>query len=182
MLSENPVLSGSGPVEVSPLQAQIEQFLYREAELLDERRYTEWYELLADDIHYWMPVRTNRYVREKDQEFSAPDEVATYDEDKDSLGRRVKRLGTGLAWAEEPPSRTRRLITNVQVRPAEEEGELEVVSYFLLYRNRLETETELFAGRRDDLLRRVGDGWQIARRRIALDQAVILAKNISLFF
>jgi 3-phenylpropionate/cinnamic acid dioxygenase small subunit len=129
-----------------------------------------------------MPTRTNRYLREKDREFSRPDEVATYDEDKESLGRRVKRLGTGLAWAEEPPSRTRRLITNVQVRPGGADGEYEVVSYFLLYRNRLETETELFAGRRDDLLRRVEGGWRIARRTISLDQAVILAKNISLFF
>lgn len=53
---------------------------------------------------------------------------------------------------------------------------------FLTYRNRIETETDIFVGRRRDVLRRVGDQWKIARREIYLAQNVLLAKNLSLFF
>ena len=60
--------------------------------------------------------------------------------------------------------------------------EYDVTSSFLLYRTRLETDLNLFAGRREDVLRRTRDGWRIARRKILLDQNVVLAKNLSVFF
>jgi 3-phenylpropionate/cinnamic acid dioxygenase small subunit len=94
----------------------------------------------------------------------------------------VKRLDTGMAWAEDPPSRTRHLVTNVQITPRPQAGEYDVCSAFLCYRTRLETDVNIFAGRRDDVLRRTPSGWQIARRRILLDQNVVLAKNLSIFF
>jgi len=168
---------------VSPeLQHEIEQFLYQEAALLDEGKFHEWLTILADDIHYWMPTRYNRSRRERELEFSKPNEIALFDEDKASLKMRVKRLDTGMAWAEDPPSRTRHLVTNVQVRPREEGPEYDVSSNFLLYRTRLETDLNVFAGRREDVLRPTRDGWQIAKRTILLDQSVVLAKNLSVFF
>jgi 3-phenylpropionate/cinnamic acid dioxygenase small subunit len=87
-----------------------------------------------------------------------------------------------MAWAEDPPSRTRHLVTNVQVRRRSASDEFDVTSSFLLYRTRLETDLNLFAGRREDMLRKTGEGWRIARRKILLDQNVVLAKNLSVFF
>jgi 3-phenylpropionate/cinnamic acid dioxygenase small subunit len=164
------------------VQHEVEQFLYFEARLLDERRFTEWWELFTDDIHYWMPVRYNRQFRELDKETGRPGELAHFEEDKLSLYQRVYRLGTAMAWAEDPPSRTRHLISNVWARPTATESELDVQSAFIVYRNRGDYEVDIWAGRRDDVIRRVDGCWQIARREILIDQATILSKNLSVFF
>jgi len=164
------------------LQQEIEQFLYLEAALLDDGEFHDWLGLFAEDIHYWMPTRYNRTRRERDRDSSQPNEIAFFDEDLASLKMRVKRLDTGLAWAEDPPSRTRHLVTNVRIRPRDTNGEYDVVSNFLLYRTRLETDLNIFAGERQDVLRKMAAGWRIARRKILLDQNVVLAKNLSVFF
>jgi len=164
------------------LQHEIEQFLYVEAAYLDDGNFHEWLALMADDVHYWMPTRYNRTRRERHLDTSSETELAFFDEDKASLAMRIKRLDTGMAWAEDPPSRTRHLVTNVQVRPRAVDGEYDVVSAFLLYRTRLETDQNIFAGRREDVLRKTADGWKIARRKIVLDQNVVLAKNLSVLF
>ena len=164
------------------VQHEIEQFLYFEARLLDERRFREWWQLFTDDVHYWMPVRYNRQFRELDKETGRPGELAHFEEDKLSLYQRVYRLGTAMAWAEDPPSRTRHLISNVWARPADTENELYVQSAFIVYRNRGDYEVDIWAGRRDDVIRRVDGCLQIARREILLDQATILSKNLSVFF
>lgn len=164
------------------LQFEIEQFLYLEAAILDERRYTDWLELLTDDCIYYMPTRYNRTRREMQHEFSHADEVAHFDDDKASLRVRVKRLLTGQAWAEDPPSRTRHMVTNVRI-DAPVANELRVCCNFLVNRSRLERDVETFVGARIDTLR-AAEGtpaWRIARREIYLDQTVLLAKNISIF-
>jgi 3-phenylpropionate/cinnamic acid dioxygenase small subunit len=73
------------------------------------------------------------------------------------------------------------MVSNVQVLRATP-AEVEVKSRFLVYRNRVETETDLLVGKREDLLRRVEGGLRLARRRIVLDQSVLLAKNLTFFF
>jgi biphenyl 2,3-dioxygenase beta subunit len=174
----------SSAAPVTPeLQQEIEQFLYRESRILDDRRYEKWYALLADDLHYFMPTRYNRLKREADKEFSAPDEAAFFDEDKRSIAMRIRRLNTGLAWAEDPPSRTRHMVSNVVIRPIAND-EYEVDCYYLLYRSRLEREVEIFVGMRHDVLRRADNpgGFQVARRTIILDQSTLLARNLSFFF
>jgi 3-phenylpropionate/cinnamic acid dioxygenase small subunit len=60
--------------------------------------------------------------------------------------------------------------------------EIDVGSRFIVYQNRVETETYLFAGKRNDVLRRDGDNWLLAKREILLDQSVLLAKNLTVFF
>src|SRR3984885_850515 len=117
---------------------EVEQFLYREARLLDERRFNEWLALLTDDIHYWVGARSNRYPRRSkaisildperyvEDDMPKADELAILDEDRQTLGMRVERLDTGMAWAEDPPSRTRHLITNIEVAPGSEPLELQV--------------------------------------------------------
>ncbi|MEV7977910.1 3-phenylpropionate/cinnamic acid dioxygenase subunit beta [Streptomyces sp. NPDC086519] len=169
---------------------EVEQFYYEEAALLDDGRYADWLDLLADDLDYWMPTRTNRLRRQQALSVAARGEAAFYDETKESLAWRIRRFDSGMAWAEDPPSRTRHLVTNVMVRhvdPADHHGftedDLWVRSAFLVYRNRLEREENVFAGGRTDILRRTGDGGlQVARRTILLDQNILQAKNISTFF
>lgn len=166
------------------LQQEIEQFLYAEAALLDARDFDTWYGLLADDLRYVVPTRRTTLKREQERELSAPDEAALFDEDKASMGLRMRRLASGMAWAEEPPSRTRHLVGNVRIHPAERDGEYRVESAFLLYRSRLERDVDIFVGRREDVLR-VADtpyGYLIARRTVVLDQSTVLAANLSVFF
>jgi len=166
------------------LKEEIEAFLYREAELLDERRYEAWLDLFTDDAHYFMPMRRNVPHDEPEREFTrAGTDVSWFDEGKDTLTRRVRQILTGVHWAEEPPSRTCHLVSNIQVAAAAPApAEVIVKSRFLVYRNRVETETDVLVGRREDVLRRVNGGWKIARRRIVLDQNVLLAKNLTVFF
>jgi 3-phenylpropionate/cinnamic acid dioxygenase small subunit len=160
----------------------IEEFLYAEAELLDERRFTEWLDLLTDDVRYWMPMRRNVKHGEQERENTREQQdMNWFDEGKTTLTQRVQQILTGVHWAEEPLSRVCHMISNVQlvhVAPAE----VTVKSRFLLYRNRLQDETDFFVGKRQDVLRRVEDQWKIARRKILLDQNVLLAKNLTVFF
>ena len=173
---------------------EVEQFLYREARLLDDRRFHEWLQLFTDDVRYFMAGRSNRYPKSSkaiaildagryvESDVTGDDELAILDEDKTTLAARVARLDTGMAWAEDPPSRTRHMISNVEVEPCESEAEVKVYCNFLVYRSRAETEEDFYVGARQDVLRRVGGAWKIARRRLVLDQAVLTAKNVSIFF
>jgi 3-phenylpropionate/cinnamic acid dioxygenase small subunit len=169
------------------LKQEIEDFLYREADLLDERRYDEWLALLAEDVRYWMPMRRNVKVDDLEREFTREGrDISWFDEGKETLTRRVRQIQTGIHWAEEPVSRISHLISNVQlveVNPSPTEpAEVSVRCRFLVYRNRVETETDILVGKREDLLRRTGAEWQIARRKILLDQNVLLSKNLTFFF
>jgi 3-phenylpropionate/cinnamic acid dioxygenase small subunit len=166
------------------LKEEVEQLLYREAELLDERRYEEWLDLLTDDVRYWMPMRRNVPAEAPALEFTREGlDVNWFDEGKDTLTRRVKQIRTGVHWAEQPPSRICHMVSNVQIVAADEtRAEIEVKSRFLIYRNRVETETDVLVGKREDVLRRVGHDWRIARRKIILDQSVLLVKNLTFFF
>ncbi len=173
---------------------EVEKFYFLEARLLDERRFREWLVLLAPDLRYWMSTRMNVYPRYSkslkildDANYSdetVPDEqsMVILDENLDSLTRRVVSMETGMAWAEDPPSRTRHCVTNVEVEQDATPDQLVVLSNFIVYKNRAETEADLFVGTRRDVLRRTEGGLRIAHRRIVLDQSVLLAKNISIFF
>jgi biphenyl 2,3-dioxygenase beta subunit len=163
------------------LQLEVEQFLFHEAQLVDDRHFDEWLELFTDDTHYWVPTRYN-LGRRQTRDSSTPDELAHFDDTKQTLGFRVARLRSGFAWAEQPPSRTRRLIGNVRIEPPASDSELEVRSNFILYCNRFETDVEIFAGERTDVLRRAEGDWAIASRTVLLDQTVILANSLSVFF
>ncbi len=116
------------------------------------------------------------------EEMADEDQLAILDETKETLAGRVARLETGMAWAEDPPSRTRHLITNIEIELGDAAPDLKAYSNFLVYRSRSETEQDFYVGARQDLLRRVDGGLKIARRRLILDQNVLLAKNVSIFF
>jgi len=169
------------------LSQEIAEFLYAEAELLDERRYDDWLTLLADDIRYWMPMRRNVKFGDTAREFTREGaDISWFDEGRETLTRRVRQIQTGIHWAEEPQSRIAHLVTNVQLLEATpsvaDAREVTAKCRFLIYRNRVETETDLLVGKREDTLRRADTSWLIARRKIILDQNVLLTKNLTFFF
>ncbi len=132
-------------------------------------------------------MRRNVKIGEPEREFTRADhDINWFDEGKDTLERRVKQIQTGIHWAEEPVSRISHMVANVQlleISPSlAEPAEILVKCRFLIYRNRVETETDILVGKREDRLRRAGDGWQLARRKIILDQSVLMSKNLTFFF
>lgn len=163
------------------LQYEVEQFLYAEAALLDARRYRDWLGLVAEDIHYWMPIRRTVTLADLDLEFTKPGEMAYFDDDRLLLETRVKKLEAGSAWSEDPPSRSRHFVSNVRILETAGD-EVTVEAAFQLWRSRLNSEQDHWFGRRVDVLRRVGDSLRLARRHIFLDQTVILAGNMSTIF
>jgi 3-phenylpropionate/cinnamic acid dioxygenase small subunit len=185
-------LMGSPPTKrgqrYHELKSEIEDFLYTEAELLDERRFEDWLDLLADDIVYFMPIRRNvKYGEHAEHENTVSGQgISWFDEDKWTLTKRVEQIKTVVHFAEEPLSRVCHMVSNIQlleVRPSfDAPSEVVVKSRFLIHQNRVEYETYLFIGKRTDVLRSVGGAWKIARREIVLDQNVLLAKNLSVFF
>jgi len=158
----------------------VQDFLVAEAALLDENRFEEWLALFTDDVEYYVPIRVSRKKPASD----IVEEIGYFDDTKQSLGLRVRRLGTDVAWAEDPPSFTRRFITNFRFEPrADEAAELRVKDYLLLYRSRHDRgKHDLLSGERTHLLRpRADGGWEIANRRVVLDQASLGTKNLGVF-
>jgi len=167
------------------LMREIEDFLYAEADLLDERDYSTWLDLFTEDVRYWMPIRKNVAFEDLARETTGPADIAWIDDDKLTLTKRVKQLLTGLHWAEEPVSRVSHVVSNIRlidsIQRLEEGASATVKSRFFVYRNRLETETDVLVGRREDLLRRVDGRLKIAHRKILIEQSTLLAKNLTVF-
>jgi len=167
------------------LVREVEDLFYMEADLLDGRRYEEWLDLFTDDVHYWMPLRKNVPWRDQSGDTSGEHEVGWFDDDKDTLAKRVKQLMTGIHWAEEPLSRVSHVVSNVRLVEKRESladgDEMPVTCRFFVYRNRLETETDFLVGRREDVVRRANGNLKIAKRKILLEQSVLMAKNLTVF-
>lgn len=170
------------------VKREIEEFLYDEANLLDDRHFKAWIDTLAEDLEYFMPMEYNVKAGEHaTRELTTRDkQMSWFNEGKWTLTKRAEQILTGVHWAEEPLSRVSRLVSNVQLTAmqANEAGELEVdvSSRFLTYQNRCEYEQYFFVGDRKDRMRRTADGWKLARREIRIHQNVLLAKNLSIFF
>jgi len=163
------------------LQYQVEQFLYDEAALLDAREYRAWLDVVAEDIHYWMPIRRTVTISDLDLEFTKPGEMAYFDDDRTLLEVRVKKLEAGSAWSEDPPSRSRHFVSNIRVLDAAGD-EVTVEACFQVSRYRLNSEGTSWSGRRVDVLRRADGGFKLCRRHLFLDQTVILSTNMSTIF
>ena len=168
------------PTRNQELWLELMDFYIREAWLLDERRLREWVDLFTEDVLYFMPRRKNVPRRESEREVSPLGDLAVLEEDKRYLEMRVARLDSGMAWAEDPPSRTRHLVGNLLV-DARDDGVVHAKTAFIVYRSHLETDQQIFAGSREDVLRPTNGGWKIAKRTIVLDANVLLDKNLSIF-
>jgi 3-phenylpropionate/cinnamic acid dioxygenase small subunit len=178
MATQGPAMA---PAARQALWFELMQFYIREAWLLDERQFKEWLDIFTDDVLYFMPRRKNVLRRELHREVTPLGDLAILEEDKRYLEMRVARLETGMAWAEDPPSRTRHLVGNLEATPLEN-GEVSARTAFLVSRSHLETDHQLLSGSREDVLRKKRNGtWQVARRTILLDANVLLDKNLSVF-
>src|SRR5262245_50696357 len=178
-----PASAEASTVSITAGQAlwlELMHFYIHEAWLLDERKLTEWLDLFTDDVLYFIPRRKNVLRREAHREVTPLGDLALIEDDRRYLEMRVARLETGMAWGEDPPSRTRHLIGNLTVEPRPS-GEVQAKTAFLVYRSHLETDHQLLAGSREDVLRQVDGAWKIAKRTILLDANVLLDKNLSIF-
>lgn len=159
---------------------RIEQFLFREARLLDHERWDDWLALMAQDIHYWMPTLENRRRADKNGPYG-PERGALYDDNLHDLKRRVTRFKQPSAWSEDPPTRHAHVVSGVEAYEGEKPGEYCVHSTFVNYRTRVDHDNYLLVGRREDVLRADGAGFRLARRKIVITQSVLLAKNLNTF-
>ena len=161
------------------LHLEAHRWLVDEAYLLDAQEYDEWLSRIADDVHYLMPVRVTTALGAG---YSTSPGMAHLDENKYSLSRRVARFATEHAWTEDPPSRLRHYVTNVRTFRTDKADEIIAESAVLLFRSRGDVgEAATVSAGREDLLRRTGTGWRLARRTIMLDESVIRMQNLAIF-
>ena len=161
---------------------EIEEFLYAEAEMLDSKKFSEWLEVLSDDIRYYSPVRYKVFEEDVREGNTAGYSGAIFDENKDRMSIRVTKLVRGRDVIERPASMIRRLVTNVRVKQ-EDENTFRVMSNFYITRNRADYQVDTYTGERTDLIRRTDNsyGWEIVDRCIMLDQTVHLGGGIGFF-
>jgi 3-phenylpropionate/cinnamic acid dioxygenase small subunit len=171
--------SREGLVRATPEQYySVTLFLIDEAELLDAGRYRDWLDFLTEDISYRMPVRVTAAHTLAD---SFLEDMDHFLEDRYSLEKRVQRFETDHAWTEDPPSRTRRFVTNIRVWNADD-GELLAKSYLLLFRSRGDMrQPDLVSVERTDVLHLTDGRLQIAERLIAVDESVLRTQNLAVF-
>jgi benzoate/toluate 1,2-dioxygenase beta subunit len=137
----------------------IEAFLFQEARFADENRYDEWFALWTEDIRYWVPVNIDEYD---------PDEhVSIIYDDRERLTDRIARLKSGGAWSQEPQSRMRRLISNIEIVQSDRPNECLVISNFALGELRRGREAVYFAQQKH-LLRSTAGGLRMASKTVLL--------------
>jgi ethylbenzene dioxygenase beta subunit len=162
------------------LQAQISEWLFHEAELLDDGFERKWLEeLVSRDIVYQLPLRQ---TVERARGAGWVEGTYHLDERYGSLESRVARNETAYAWAEDPPSRIRHFVTNVRAarRP---DGLIAVRSNLLIYRTRQDSVTpQMLSGERHDVLRPEDGALRLLERRVLLDLTAIGTHNLSIFF
>jgi 3-phenylpropionate/cinnamic acid dioxygenase small subunit len=165
------------PVIDHALLTRIERFLYQEAALLDQRDYASWWKILTEDIHYRVTAKVVREASMSNLEFSLMDETAV------EFKQRVDQISTPrLTHAENPPSTTRRFVSNVMAHYGSASNEFQVTSNLLVYRTTADAvEGSLYSGARDDTLRDVDGRFRLVNRVVHLDQAVMFGA-ISILF
>ena len=153
----NKPLNGADTVS----RAEVEDFLYAEADLLDSWKLDEWLTLLTEDAAYYVPPNDKPDADHRATLFTIADDMVR-------LRERVIRLKDPNCHAEYPPSRTRRMITNVRITGVEGEA-VAVAANFVVYRHRRGEPVREFIGRYRYRLRRTGGVLKIAERRAILD-------------
>ena len=137
---------------------QVEQFIYYEADLMDEHRYDEWLALWTDDALYWVPSGRD--------DIDPKREISLIYDDRVRLQVRITRLKSGFAHAQEPKSRMRRVVSNIVTKEAEN-GDIVVFSNFLLTELR-RGKQDTFAGRTIHRLRPDNGSFRLASKKVLL--------------
>jgi 3-phenylpropionate/cinnamic acid dioxygenase small subunit len=143
----------------APNPREIEAFLYKEARLADENRYDEWAALWTDDAIYWLPANSDDYDPHQ--------HISIIYDDRERLQDRVDRLKSGAAWAQEPRSRIRRVVSNIEIEPPADNGEISVSSNFVLGDLRRGLQAVYFA-RQVHRLRPSAEGLKLAYKKVML--------------
>jgi p-cumate 2,3-dioxygenase subunit beta len=151
----------AGPASGEITRAQVEDFLYREAALLDEWRLDDWLGLLTEDARYQVPSNDRPDADPASTLFTIADDISR-------IRARVTRLKDKNAHAEHPPSRTRRMIGNVRI-VAREGDELAVEANFVVFRFRRDERIREYVGRYRYRLRVGSGGLKIAKREALID-------------
>ena len=141
------------------MKEDVEAFLYREARLADENRYDEWTALWTDDAIYWVPANLDDY--------DPREHISLIYDDRERLQDRVDRLKSGAAWSQEPRSRVRRVVSNIEIEPPNEKGEITTSSNFVLGDLRRGVQAVYFA-RQIHRLRPTPQGLRLAYKKVML--------------
>jgi 3-phenylpropionate/cinnamic acid dioxygenase small subunit len=161
---------------------EIQKMLVEEAAVLDQPDYRRWLTFLTPDVRYWMPIRSTRAAGDTQSEFTKRGEPAFYDETFRDLESRVVKLESGWSWSEDPPSRTRRFVSNLRILETRSDTDVTAETNLMLYRARLDNRGDYWSARRVDELRCVDQSWKIAGRSIFIDHTVLSTNNLGVFF
>jgi p-cumate 2,3-dioxygenase beta subunit len=142
-------------------RAEVEDFLYYEAELLDSWKLDDWLALCTEDVGYYVPPNEKP---DADHRYT----LFTIADDPVRLRERIIRLKDPNCHAEYPPSRTRRMISNVRIT-GNEGDTVSVAANFVIFRHRRNEPPREFVGRYRYKLRRSNGTFRIAERRAILD-------------
>jgi 3-phenylpropionate/cinnamic acid dioxygenase small subunit len=137
---------------------EISQFLYKEARLQDEHRFAEWEALWTDDAIYWVPA--NGEGGDPEQEMSI-----IYD-NRSRIGLRIKQFFTGKRFSQNPRSRLRRVVANIELI-GDEPGGTRVAANMMLFETSRRGDL-VWGARNEYLLRREDTGWRLAAKKVSL--------------
>jgi benzoate/toluate 1,2-dioxygenase beta subunit len=152
--------NGHAPVALDvDLLREVEQFIYREARLQDELQYDAWEALWTNDGIYWVPANG--------EDTDPTKQVSIIFDNRTRIATRIKQLHTGKRHSQTPPSRLRRLVSNVELMGGADDGDVKVGANFLVYESR-ERGVTLWAGRSEYTLRRTDDGLRMAYKKVTL--------------
>jgi len=180
------------PVTAVEIITRVQQFYYREARLLDNRQYQSWLGLLTDDLDYRIPSRfiptpdpqqrgTEAYhAVDNELERGGPYQAPLRVENVFTLAIRADRAFKVNAWADNPPPRTRRFITNVEVFKTADG--YQTYNNFMMTYSRHDNANFTYSGQRRDTLREVDGELKISRREVIHDWNVMAIPTMGLFF
>jgi 3-phenylpropionate/cinnamic acid dioxygenase small subunit len=165
----------------------VRNFLYLEAEVLDDWNLKEWLARFVDEkIHYVVALRLTRLAEDGDG-FETTSSLQ--DDDFPALRMRINRLDSKASWAENPPTRVRHFITNIRIgkktmiNSEADDFDLEVKSNVLIYRSRGESpDFDLLSAERRDVLRQVSGNLKLLSRDVMHEHTTIGTHNLSFIF
>jgi 3-phenylpropionate/cinnamic acid dioxygenase small subunit len=150
---------GAGrPVSIDLLK-EVEQFIYREARLADDVEYDQWEALWTDDAIYWVPANGD--------DIDPTTQMSVLFDNRSRIATRIKQLHTGKRHSQNPPSRLRHLVSNIELLDNDEDDDIRAGANFLIYESR-ERGVTLWAGRSEYKLRRTEDGLRMAYKKVLL--------------
>jgi 3-phenylpropionate/cinnamic acid dioxygenase small subunit len=147
------------PLDLAQVRLEVEEFIYREADLADGHYFDEWFSLWTEDALYWVPANQDDIDPQK--------HVSIVYDDLDKIDTRLARLKGRRAHAQQPRSRLARVISNIRVAPGDSAGEVVATANFVLgevRRGRQET----WLGRVRYVLRRVDGRIKMAQKKVML--------------